>query len=644
MGHVILAAPECRVSQSFCVADPNRAVFLSYAKQDAVAAGRICDALRAAGIEVWFDQSELRGGDAWDAAIRRQIKTCALIIPVISANTQARSEGYFRLEWKLAIDRSHLMSHDHAFLIPVVIDQTIEADERVPDRFREVQWTRLPDGNTTPAFVERMRRLLGQEASSAHSPITASPNITGQGSEATATATIASTPTKTRPGMAWLIAAAVVLLVGGGAWATRSAWLHPASVAPYSHEDRRMTYAMLPFQAPADDPAAAKVGTATADELLSMLEARKELVSVVPRAGAEQAAAREPSMKKLAKDLDVHFLVRGTVARDGAGYKLTVVGIDGDNERVLTTQTLSVLKDELTPHWRDDAGAVATELVFSGLNAEAKRARDKPIDALDVRDLAIRAITDWGANRDADGKTANTNANQLLDKALALSPDDQFALRVIATINLCDCVNSWSANPDEQKAIGAAAMEKYLRFNPDSSFMLGEKANLYQIRLRWEESLVIAETILAREPTRYNALGLKASALIHVDRVKEAQDITDGLLARYPTDWGLQSGAADIYFMQGDYARAAQMARKATAQMTESDLKDRVGGQVRLTLVAAEARLGHADRAKAAFADFTTTLPEVKTISAIKKWMHPSADLADFEPLYDGLRLAGVAN
>ena len=56
----------------------TQAVFLSYASQDAEAARRICDALRAAGVEVWFDQSALRGGDAWEACIRRQIKECAL--------------------------------------------------------------------------------------------------------------------------------------------------------------------------------------------------------------------------------------------------------------------------------------------------------------------------------------------------------------------------------------------------------------------------------------------------------------------------------------------------------------------------------------------------------------------------------------
>ena len=69
------------------MADTSRAVFLSYASQDAAAAQRICEALRAAGIEVWFDQSELRGGDAWDQKIRRELHDCALFVAVISATT-----------------------------------------------------------------------------------------------------------------------------------------------------------------------------------------------------------------------------------------------------------------------------------------------------------------------------------------------------------------------------------------------------------------------------------------------------------------------------------------------------------------------------------------------------------------------------
>ena len=132
--------------------NPNqKSVFLSYASNDAEAAQRICSGLRAAGIDVWFDQSELRGGDAWDQAIRRRVKDCALFIPVVSARTNARSEGYFRLEWRLAVDRSHLMADDQPFIVPVVIDDTTEAGARVPDRFRERQWSRLPGGAVTDA-------------------------------------------------------------------------------------------------------------------------------------------------------------------------------------------------------------------------------------------------------------------------------------------------------------------------------------------------------------------------------------------------------------------------------------------------------------------------------------------------------------
>ena len=86
--------------------EPSRAVFLSYASQDAEAARKIRDALRTAGVEVWLDQSELRGGDAWDRHIRQQIHDCRLFIAVISAHTEARDEGYFRREWRLAIERA----------------------------------------------------------------------------------------------------------------------------------------------------------------------------------------------------------------------------------------------------------------------------------------------------------------------------------------------------------------------------------------------------------------------------------------------------------------------------------------------------------------------------------------------------------
>ena len=80
------------------MSESTKAVFLSYASQDVAAALRISTALRAAGVEVWLDQEGgLVGGDAWDRKIRERIGSCTLFVPLISANTQARHEGYFRL-------------------------------------------------------------------------------------------------------------------------------------------------------------------------------------------------------------------------------------------------------------------------------------------------------------------------------------------------------------------------------------------------------------------------------------------------------------------------------------------------------------------------------------------------------------------
>jgi eukaryotic-like serine/threonine-protein kinase len=137
----------------------SQAVFISYASQDAEAAGRICGALRAAGIEVWFDQRELRGGDVWDRKIRQQIRDCAVFIPIISGHTQQRAEGYFRLEWHLAEQRSHLMGRNRTFIVPVVLDAVTEKDADVPDSFLAVQWTRVPDEASLAAFAQRVAQL-----------------------------------------------------------------------------------------------------------------------------------------------------------------------------------------------------------------------------------------------------------------------------------------------------------------------------------------------------------------------------------------------------------------------------------------------------------------------------------------------------
>jgi hypothetical protein len=136
------------------------AVFLSYASQDAVAVKRLRDALDAAGIDVWLDQRHLESGDDFDQQIKKNIRACSLFLPVISAATQSRHEGYFRLEWNLAVERAKLIAETIPFILPIALDGVSDQGALVPERFLQVQWTRLSGGAATPEFIDRMVRLI----------------------------------------------------------------------------------------------------------------------------------------------------------------------------------------------------------------------------------------------------------------------------------------------------------------------------------------------------------------------------------------------------------------------------------------------------------------------------------------------------
>ena len=149
---------------------PSPSIFLSYASEDRQAVQAIRDALPNLGLDVWYDESALGGGEAWDQKIRRQIRECDFFMPVISARTEARHEGYFRREWRLAVERTLDMADDHVFLVPIVIDDTVGETARVPEKFLTVQWLRLPDGKLTPAFEALCRRLASGQATEVPPP------------------------------------------------------------------------------------------------------------------------------------------------------------------------------------------------------------------------------------------------------------------------------------------------------------------------------------------------------------------------------------------------------------------------------------------------------------------------------------------
>ena len=362
---------------------PARAVFLSYASQDAEAAQRICEALRSAGIEVWFDQSELRGGDAWDRQIRRQIHDCTLFIPVISAHSDARREGYFRREWKLAVDRTADMAEDVAFLLPVVIDTTPDATARVPDRFRDVQWSRLPGGEASPAFVERVRRLISPTQSSSPPVHLAPPSVSG----ATVAARQAIRATWwSKPAV--LVTVAVVLFAALAYFVADKFWIskqgpssQPVTSAQQAPSGTTATaafappphsIAVLPFVNMSGDKEQDYFSDGLTEELLNSLARINEL-QVAARTSAFSFKGKEVKIGTIARELNVSAVLEGSVRRSGHTVRITAQLINAVSGFHLWSETYDRDLGDVLKLQTDIANAVAGALKVTLLgNVSAK--------------------------------------------------------------------------------------------------------------------------------------------------------------------------------------------------------------------------------------------------------------------------------
>jgi TolB-like protein/Flp pilus assembly protein TadD len=354
---------------------PAGAVFLSYASEDAEAARRVCDALRAAGIEVWLDQSELRGGDAWDRQIRERIHSCRLFIALISNHTQARDEGYFRREWKLAVDRTHDMLEQKAFLLPVVIDGTPERGAAVPDKFHEVQWTRLPGGKAPPEFVARIKRLLSPE------PPTAARLRADAGSGSSPIHLTTGRPSPLKRALpvavAVLILAALTYLLINQPWiskpagpaATSNAKSFPAPLAAFNPPPHSV--AVLPFVNLSGDKEQEYFSDGLTEELLNSLA---EIEGLQVAARTSSFTFREhPDIVTVAHKLNVATVLEGSVRRSENTVRVTTQLINAVTGFHLWSHTYDRNLGDVLKLQTDIADAVASALKVSLLGDVATK-------------------------------------------------------------------------------------------------------------------------------------------------------------------------------------------------------------------------------------------------------------------------------
>src|SRR6516165_398576 len=368
----------------------SKAVFLSYASEDAQLAGRIADALKAAGIEVWFDQSELRGGDAWDLRIRREIRDCALFIPIISRTAKSRPEGYFRMEWRLADQRTQLMAKGRVFVLPVGIDETSAAEADVPESFSAVQWIRLLGGEVSETLTERVLQLLasnlqGSAAARAHAPA-------AQTLQGSAGSSSVGAPDK--------------------------------------------SIAVLRFTNLSDGSDGEYFSDGLAEEILNSLSQVEEL-SVASRTSSFSFRGKATDVEAIARQLHVAHVLEGSVRRAGKRLRVTVQLVDARSGFQLWSQRYDRELEDVFEIQDEIASSIAERLRVTLADNVRRRTSN-----LETYELYLRGLHYWHERSPSTLRMAV----QCFEQSISLDPD--YALAYASLSNCYAILNFYGWLPD----------------------------------------------------------------------------------------------------------------------------------------------------------------------------------------------------
>ncbi|HWJ18403.1 MAG TPA: TIR domain-containing protein [Geobacterales bacterium] len=558
----------------------SQAVFMSYASQDADAAGRICEALRLAGIEVWFDRSELRGGDAWDAAIRKQVKECALFVPLISAHTDARSEGYFRREWNLAVNRMLDMADDQPFLLPVVIDDTSETMARVPDRFRERQWTRLPGGIPLTEFAERVTRLLaGARAAGVTTPLSGKAIVSDD------------------PGRA----------------------------------DEGFWVAVLPFKYSGSNADLTALAEGLSEEIVTGLS-RFSYLRVIARGSTLRYAGQAADLRTVGKELGARYVMEGSLRQAGPRLRFAVQLVDAASgahlwaenyERTFSPETVFELQDELVPR------IVSTVADMHGVlprsMSEAVRSRNP--GELSPYEAVLRSFGYFERITGEDLAAARSG----LESAVRKAPASGDAWAMLALLCVQDYAQGFNLQADALEK-GLAAARRAVEVAPSNHLSHYGLAQALFFLKEFQSFRNAAERAVTLNPMDGNALAFLGELLSYSGDCERGAALAARAKQLNPNHPGFY-WFADFYnaYRQQDYGGAL-------AAALNLNLPGHMGAH--MVLAATYGQLGERGAAEKAVQDLLKLRPDFASIARglLGQWWTSEY----VEKLIDGWRKAGL--
>jgi serine/threonine-protein kinase len=478
----------------------------------------------------------------------------------------------------------------------------------VPDKLHEVQWTRLPGGETPPEFVERVRRLVSPEPQNAPTA-----TVLPAGGAA-ATPQVMREPVPTSRQSKWALPAIAAAVVAGAVvyfsidrfWISKQPTLQPtapaaqASATPTAFSPPPHSIAVLPFVNMSGDKEQEYFSDGLSEELLNDL-ARIDELQVAARTSAFSFKGKDTDIGTVARKLNVGAVLEGSVRRSAHTVRVTAQLINAVNGFHMWSQTYDRGLGDVLKLQTEIAEAVASALKVKLLgdavsemkvggtrNAAAydaylrstsaywqvRNASDNESVRLGYQEavrldpnfalayagwsLALGAYAELFAHGPAVGDFYSQARTQAL-KAVALAPElaeGHLALAVVYERSL----DFTRASDEFQRAMTLAPSNaRVLRDYGEFAVQMGHT----------DAGIANARRAAALDPLNVNSHDSLSSALRFARRYDEAfTAYQDGLSLR-PSPWWAATAGQLIYYALGDYEKMRAVCEGAGEAVTD---------------------------------------------------------------------------
>ena len=397
----------------------------------------------------------------------------------------------------------------------------------------------------------------------------------------------------------------------------------------------RLSLVVLPFGNIGGDPEQEHFIDGVTESLTTDLSRIRGAV-VIARNTAFTYKGKPINVKTIGRELNVRYVLEGSVQRGGNRLRVNVQLIDAETDNHLWAEQfdkpladLFDMQDEIVARL---AGSLSTELVA----AEARRAEQAP--SSNSMELYFQGLAWFNKGRTPDNLA---QARGFFDRALAADPDNVEALIGSARADVVEGVNVIVTDPMAAFAAAEAKLTKALSSVPDHAgghLWLGLTEILTK---RAAEGIAECEHALALDRNLAEAHACVGYGKMFIGRAEDSEAHIGEALRLSPRDtqayiWMNTAGLAKLHL--GSWEQAVAWFRREIEA-------NRNNPPAYLNLAAALAQLGRLDEAYSAVKAGLALNPAYLISRIRDAWTARSDDptyLAKIEPILEGMRKAGV--